>query len=263
MEKKVKIALIGCGNIGRACAERLGTKVDLFLYDHHVSKAKQLEEKGFGRSFLTLEEAALQADYLILAVKQKSLNKLSLNPAFKVFQGTIVSVLAGTTLSSLKQFFPNQIIVRMMLNLAVIYGEGLIALASEKELDEENKKKLEAICTILGRFLWIGEEKFDAFTALAGSGPAFVFSLVEAIIDSGIAMGFNAEESKSLVYQMMKGSLHLLTESGKHPGELKWQIASPQGTTIAGLRQLEASAVRGGLMSTFMAAYERSCQLAE
>lgn len=85
--------------------------------------------------------------------------------------------------------------------------------------------------------------------------------MVEAMIDAGIAMGFSASDAQSLIYQMLKGSLTLLEQTSKHPGELKWQIASPQGTTIAGLKRLEELALRGGLMNTFLAAYDRANQL--
>jgi pyrroline-5-carboxylate reductase len=96
---------------------------------------------------------------------------------------------------------------------------------------------------------------------LTGSGPAFFFVMIEAMIDAGIAMGFSAIDARDLIHQMLQGSLTLLEKTSKHPGELKWQITSPQGTTIAGLKKLEESALRGGIMNTFLAAYDRANQL--
>jgi pyrroline-5-carboxylate reductase len=101
----------------------------------------------------------------------------------------------------------------------------------------------------------------DAFTSLASSGPAFIFIIVEAMVDAGIGMGFNAKDAQALVQQMMKGSLTLLEKTSKHPGELKWQVASPEGTTIAGLKKMEEEGVRAGIINTFFAAYERAKQL--
>ena len=85
--------------------------------------------------------------------------------------------------------------------------------------------------------------------------------MIEAMVDAGIAMGFTALNAQDLIYQMLQGSLTLLEKTSKHPGELKWQIASPQGTTIAGLKRLEELALRGGIMNTFLAAYDRANKL--
>jgi pyrroline-5-carboxylate reductase len=105
------------------------------------------------------------------------------------------------------------------------------------------------------------EDKINALTALTGSGPAFFFAMVEAMVDAGIAMGFTAHTAQDLIYQMLQGSLTLLEKTSKHPGELKWQIVSPQGTTIAGLKTLEELAIRGGVMNTFLSAYDRANKL--
>jgi pyrroline-5-carboxylate reductase len=173
----------------------------------------------------------------------------------------VVSLLAGTTIETLRQYFPAVKIVRMMPNLPLVYGEGVIGLSLIKKIENEDKKHLTEIFESLGKIYWLSEEKIDALTALAGSGPAFFFAMVEAMIDAGIAMGFSASDAQSLIYQMLRGSLTLLEKTSKHPGELKWQIASPQGTTIAGLKRLEELALRGGIMNTFLAAYDRANKL--
>ncbi len=146
----------------------------------------------------------------------------------------------------------------MMPNLPLIYGEGVIGLCSDEKMIKEDRDILAKLFESLGKIYWLPESKINGLTALTGSGPAFFFSMVESMIDAGIAMGFAAKDAQSLVYQMLKGSLTLLERSEKHPGELKWQIASPQGTTIAGLKRLEELAVRGGIMNTFLAAYDRA-----
>jgi pyrroline-5-carboxylate reductase len=169
-------------------------------------------------------------------------------------------LLSGTTLNTLESFFSPSRIVRMMPNLPLIYGEGVIALCAD-DRKAEDKDRLQKIFEVLGKVYWLPEEKMDALTALAGSGPAFFFVMVEAMIDSGIAMGFTAADSQKIVLQMLQGSLTLLEKTGKHPGELKWQVTSPQGTTIAGLKRLEELALRGGIINTFLATYERTRQL--
>ncbi len=169
----------------------------------------------------------------------------------------VVSLLAGVSLEILQKCFATANIVRMMPNLAVIYGEGVIGLTSTQGIDERLTKTFEP----LGKVYWLAEEKMNALTALTGSGPAFFYVMIEAMIEAGIAMGFPAKDAQELIHQMLQGSLTLLEKSAKHPGELRWQIASPQGTTIAGLKKLEECALRGGIINTFLAAYERSCEL--
>ena len=149
----------------------------------------------------------------------------------------------------------------MMPNLPLVYGMGVIGLSSSNKIKNEDKEHLTKMFGSLGKIYWLPEEKIDALTALAGSGPAFFLVMVEAMIDAGIAMGFTAADAQGLIYQMLRGSLTLLEQTSKHPGELKWQIASPQGTTIAGLKRLEELALRGGIMNTFLAAYDRAKKL--
>jgi pyrroline-5-carboxylate reductase len=100
-------------------------------------------------------------------------------------------------------------------------------------------------------------------SALTGSGPAFIFVLIESMIEGGIAMGFTATESKDFVLKTMEGAVALLKETEKHPAQLKWEVASPGGTTIAGLREMELMGVRAGMMNTLLACYQRNLQMRE
>jgi len=254
----MQIAIIGCGNMGSGLAQRLSQTNQLFLYDHTNKKSELLAEKGYGKACTSIIEALSSSEMIILAVKPQNLKQLAelIKDHLRDSQ-TVVSLLAGTTFETLRQSFPYVQIVRMMPNLPLIYGEGVIGLSLSKKMKNEDKEHLTKIFESLGKIYWLSEEKIDALTALAGSGPAFFFVMIEAMIDAGIAMGFSASDAQSLIYQMLKGSLTLLEQTSKHPGELKWQIASPQGTTIAGLKRLEELALRGGIMNTFLAAYDR------
>jgi pyrroline-5-carboxylate reductase len=258
----MKIAIIGCGNMGSSLAQRLSAKHSLTLYDHTSAKAEELARAGHGKACKTLQEAMRSAEMVILAIKPQSL-KGAAGPVKEQFvKGQIlVSLLAGTTLELLKDHFPKTTVVRMMPNVAVACGEGVVGLVSDPSVTQEGQKRLTKLFEPLGKIYWLSEEKLEALGALAGSGPAFFFTLIEAMIDAGIAMGLTSEESKNLAQQMVKGSLALLETTQKHPGELKWQVTSPGGTTIAGLRKLEELAVRGGVINTFLAAYERSKNL--
>jgi len=258
----MKITIFGCGNIGKALAERLSPHHTLFLYDRNHDKAEQIERNGFGHAVKKPKEALQQSDIVILAVKAQSFgdDTAVINGADHAKQ-MLLSLLPGIPISRLKKQFPNNIIVRMMPNLALAYGEGLIGLCAEEDVSKEERETCTSLCKPLGKTYWLPEAKIDAFTSLAGSGPAFAFAMIESMIDAGITMGFNSKDSTELVVQMLRGSLMMIEKSGKHPGELKWQVASPAGTTISGLNKFEEEAMRSGIIKTFIAAYERAKEL--
>lgn len=258
----MKMTIIGCGSMGQGLAQRLSTTNQLCLYDHHLEKAEILERNGHGKSYRDIKEALHHSEIVILAVKPQSLKEVVtlIGKELKKEQ-LVISLLAGTTIESLKRFFPGITIVRMMPNLALIYGEGVIGLSTDEKIVKKDKESLIKIGESLGKVYWLPEDKINALTALTGSGPAFFFVMIEAMIDAGIAMGFSAIDAQDLIQQMLQGSLTLLEKSSKHPGELKWQITSPRGTTVAGLKKLEELALRGGIMNTFLAAYDRANQL--
>ena len=245
--------------MGRALSSRLAKVSQLCFYDHTAGKSEAFEQEGFGKSVQTLNEA-VQSDIVILAVKPQNLQEIAEKMHLKKGQ-VLVSILAGTSLTVLKDHFNEAVIIRMMPSLAVAYGAGVIGMCSDES--QEVKDSISKTFESLGELYWLPETKINALTSLTGSGPAFFYSLIESMIDAGIAMGFTAKEARKLVLPMLQGSLILLENSGLHPADLKWQITSPQGTTIAGLKKLEESAVRAGLMNTFLAAYDRANELSK
>lgn len=256
----MQIAIIGCGTMGSSLAKQLAQKNQLFLYDRHIEKARALADKGCGHASQQVQEAVQTAHVILLAIKPQNLKEAAESIKLRESQ-LLVSLLAGASLSILRRHFPSAQLVRMMPNLPLIHGQGVIGLSGS--LEQKEQAELTQTFASLGKVIWLPEEKINALTSLTGSGPAFLCTLVEAMIDAGIAMGFNKTDSRDLVYQMLRGTLALLENSSSHPGELKWQIASPQGTTIAGLRKLEEHAMRGAMMNTFLAAYERAHALTQ
>ncbi len=256
-----RIAIIGCGNMGEALAKRLSPFYPLFFYDKNRKKAEHLAHENHGQACSTVKEATQSAKAVILAIKPQSLKESASAISSELKEGQmIISILAGTSLSVLRRYFPHCSILRMMPNLALLYGEGIIGVTSDATVQREEWSKL---FEHLGKVLWLPEEKMDAFTALTSSGPAFFFVLLEAMVQAGVKMGFSSQDSGDLVGQMIRGSLVLLEKSQKHPLELIRKIASPQGTTMAGLQKLEESAVSDGIIEAFMAAYARARELSE
>lgn len=248
----MKIGIIGCGNMGQAFGEKLALEQTLFFYDRNVHKAMHLQEKGYGKA-VSLDEIK-KCDLLLLAIKPQNLHEMEIIQSKKI----VVSLLAGTPLSILRQKFPHSDIIRLMPNLAILYGEGLMGLSSDQE---ERKNLYEKIFAPLGKIYWIKENQMDAFTSLAGSGPAFVFSLMEAMKEAGKVMGLDGDFAQEIVLQMIKGSIHLLEKSKKPTEELIRKITSPGGTTMAGLQKMEEKAIKEGIIDTFHAACERGKEL--
>jgi pyrroline-5-carboxylate reductase len=147
-----------------------------------------------------------------------------------------------------------------MPNLALTCGAGVIG-CMESSLSPENRHAIETLLKGTGLVVWLPEQKLDALAAFAGSGPAFIFVLIEAMIDSGVFLGFSAMEAKEFALQTLQGAIELLRHTGKTPSELKWQIAVPKGTTIAGLKALEQEGLRHAIFSAFIATYNRAKEI--
>lgn len=259
----MKIAIIGCGNMGNCFAERLGSFHHLLLHDRDPNWTQELAKEVGGTPCSTLSDAVKEAEIIILAVKPQSLDELAplLTPLLKSEQ-IIISLLAGTLLSTLKEKLPNLAIVRIMPNLAVKYGEGVIGIVDSSEISQELKETVNALLSPLGFLFWLKENLIDALTALAGSGPAFILTIIEAMAEAGVVMGLRADDAEELTVQTMHGCVAMMQRGKSHPAELRRQIASPQGTTIAGLRMLEKNNVRSGLIETVLASYGRAQELA-
>ncbi len=252
--------MIGCGSMGGAIAQTLAESgQEITLFDKHRERAEGLAHAISAHACHSPLEGSTHEEIMILAIKPQDLESSARD--LEGFGGKlIVSILGGASMSQLKEYFPDTPVLRMMPNLAVRYGDGIVALTENPALFHL-KEEIERLFSPLGLVRWFPEKQFDAVTALCGSGPAFVFAMVEAMVDAAIAMGFSADEGYELVKHMIGGSLTMLYESNDLPAELRWRVSSPGGITIAGLHALEANGVRYGIMETFLAAFERSRDL--
>ena len=255
----MKIAIIGCGVMGSAFARHFAKKHPVILCDHTFEKAQQLALELGGEAVKTPTEAVRNSEVIVLAIKPKNLpefareSEKSFNP-----DHLLISILAGTSVERLKKFINRPLIIRAMPNLALTCGKGVIGFVKTNEVTSEVREKIDELLGGLGSLPWMSEEKLEALSALAGSGPAFIFLLIEALMDGGVYLGFSGQEARDFVLQTVEGAVALLKETGKHPAELKGKITSPGGTTIAGLKVLEETGVRGVLMNTLIATFEKA-----
>jgi pyrroline-5-carboxylate reductase len=216
--------------------------------------------------------AAWRADALLLAVKPQQLAALAATaptPPSATEAGTegstqpplLISVLAGVTLGRLQALFPGRRIVRAVPNTPCLVGAGLCGLAWGEGVSEAQRRWVQQLFAQVAEVVELPEPQLDAFLALTSSGPAFVALVSEAMADGAVAAGLPRALAQHLAHRTLAGTAALLHEQDLHPGQLKDMVSSPGGTTIAGLRRLEAGGVRSALLEAVLAAAERSREL--
>lgn len=255
------ILLIGCGNMGGAMlAGWLASGMEptrFTVVDPYLAAAPTGVE-------LLRELPPGRFDAILLGVKPQLLGDVAPDLARLAGDGTLLlSILAGVELASLAARFPQAAgLVRIMPNLAAAIGKSPIALAG-RGLDAAARDAVTALMAPLGTPEWLDEGQFDAVTALAGSGPAFVYRFIDAMAEGAAALGLPAEQAQRLALAMVEGAGALASASEHAPGELALRVASPGGTTEAGLKVLDADGALSRLAAaTIKAAADRSAEMA-
>jgi pyrroline-5-carboxylate reductase len=254
----MEITVIGCGVIGGTIAKHFAAHHSLTLYDKHQDHAKQLADELQASFTQDPQTAVEKAELIVLAVKPQHLDEVSSLFKQAIRKGqTLVSVLMGTSLDALRKHFPHPTLIRLMPNTPMLYHKGVLAFVETSSTSPEQKQLIDSLFSGLGAIYWVPEDKIDAITALASSSPAYIFTLIEAMIDAAVYMGISASDGKNLVLQALEGSIEIAKASGKSPSQLKWDVASPAGSTISGILELERQGMRGAMMQTILAGYNR------
>ncbi len=209
-------------------------------------------------------EVVRRAEVLVVAVKPQTMREVLAELRPMIHEGhLVISVAAGTTLASLDEGLAARgRIVRVMPNTPALVGKGASAYAMGPRSTVEDEATVRGCLESVGCAVRVPESMLDAVTGLSGSGPAFVYLMIEALSDGGVRAGLPREVATMLAAQTVLGAAAMVLETGLHPGVLKDQVASPGGTTIAGLHELERGRVRGTLMDAVEAAARRSSELA-
>ena len=173
----------------------------------------------------------------------------------------LVSLVAGVSLERLSAWFATQRLVRVMPNTPCLVGQGASAFAIGSAVTEEDAQWVHGMMSSLGMAFQVDESLMDAVTGLSGSGPAYVYLLIEALSDGGVRAGLPRSMATALAAQTVRGAAEMVLRSGEHPAVLKDRVASPGGTTMAGLQVLEDRAVRSAVIAAVLAAAERSAQM--
>ncbi len=263
-----RIAILGAGVMGETLLSGLirgGRNVDdLLVGEKRRERATELEER-YGVTVVGNVEAAKSADTLALVVKPQDMAELlaEISPAVRPGQ-LVVSLAAGITTEFLETRLPEGVaVVRVMPNTPALVDEGMSAISRGSHCDESHLLEAESLMATTGRVLRVPEKQQDAVTAISGSGPAYLFFVVEAMIEAGVHLGLPRATASELVVQTVVGSAKLLRETGEHPVVLRERVTSPGGTTAAAIRELEDHKVRAAFLTALEAARDRSRALAE
>jgi pyrroline-5-carboxylate reductase len=263
-----KLVIIGAGKMGSALAAgllRAGwcEPSELALVARSVETRLELESRFPGTGvFPSLEVIDVNADTgAILAVKPDYAEGVA-RLAGAVGITRVLSVVAGLSTARLEASFPGSVaIIRSMPNTPVVIGQGVTAMAGGSHVTSDDLDWAESILAAVGTVVRVTERNIDAVTGLSGPMPAYLYLVVEALIEAGVHQGLPRDVARTLVVDSFAGSGALLKESGETPEELRAQVTSPGGTTAAGLRILEQRAVRAAFIDAVAAAAERSRNL--
>lgn len=202
------------------------------------------------------------ADVILLAVKPQVIEEVLKEIKEQIAGKLIISIAAGITIDDIKNKLPASTrVIRVMPNTPALVKEGASAFTPGGQATEEDKQLVKEILTGVGKVIEVKEELMNTVTGLSGSGPAYVYLMIEALADGGVLKGLSRENSLQLAAQTVMGAAKMVLETGNHPGELKDMVTSPGGTTINGIEALESQGFRGILIDAVKKASERSEEL--
>ncbi len=268
--KGKRLAFLGAGNMGSALIQgiignKLVAAVDIWVTDVEQQRLQYLSD-NYGINIASNNQAAVsQADVIVLAVKPQQLGSLLDEIASAVDDSKlIISIAAGITLSYLQSHLGDTTrIIRVMPNMPALVGAGMTALCVGSAAQPDDLRLAEDVFRCVGEVSIVKENLMDAVTGLSGSGPAYIMVVIEALADAGVKLGLPRDTALKLTTQTVLGAAQLLKEKGVHPAQLRDMVASPGGTTIAGLFALDQGGLRAALIEAVEAATRRSKELGQ
>jgi len=270
MLKEKKIGIIGTGNMGEALIDgllhsRSSVPENIICSDVKKEKLKTVREKYGITSKTNNPDVVKASDIIIYAIKPQIMTKILKETAdFLDSSKIIISIAAGVPLSAIESCLNKELrLVRVMPNIAAFVREGASAIATGRHTSEGDLKIAKAVFDSVGKSVIIEESLMDAITGLSGSGPAYIFLIVDALADAGVKMGIARDDALFLSSQTVLGAAKLLMDTKEHPGKLKDKVTSPGGTAIVGLHTLEEGGLRTTLINAVEAATNRAKELGE
>jgi pyrroline-5-carboxylate reductase len=262
------VAVIGAGKIGELVVSgllRAGRQAsELLITARRAERAKELSER-YGVRVVDNLTAVAEADVLAIAVKPQDAGVLLAEIGAEIPAGKLViSLCAGLPTGFFAARLPaGTPVVRVMTNTPALVDQAMTAISAGPHATGEHLAIAEEMFQPLGATIRVPESQQDAVTALSGSGPAYFYLLVEAMVDAGILLGLPRQVAHELIVQTAIGSAVMLRDSGEHPVKLREAVTSPAGTTISAIRELENHGVRAALLAALEAARDRAREIAE
>ena len=267
-----KITFIGSGAMAEAMIssllrQKLARPEDLRTSDSHLQRVQELHEKFGVQPFTDNVLAVEHADVVVLSVKPQRLAELLRSLKGTIPSGAVIlSIVAGATIDKISKGLKHNAVVRSMPNTPAQIGEGITVWIASPSVSEVQKETARSILGAFGDEIDVDDEDYlDMATALSGTGPAYVFIFMEAMIDAGVHMGFSRHVSEQLVVKTLRGSVDyyeaLNQKSSVHVAALKNQVTAPGGTTAEALYYLEKAGFRTAISRAIWAAYQRSVEL--
>jgi len=267
--KVPKVALIGAGKMGEGIIAGLlksgvYSPEQIHAYEIIPDRAKYITKTYKTECLNDAKKAVAFADISIIAVKPADVVKVleEIAPAMKTGK-ILVSIAAGVTLDFYRKHLPKHVpIIRVMPNMAVQVRAGMITVCPSDNVTKEQLKKATDTLSLLGLVKRLDEKYLNLATGLVGSGPAYIYLIIDALADAGVRLGLPKDVSTVLAAQTTLGAAKMVVETGEHPAKLKDMVVTPAGTTIEGLLELERYGVRAILISAVTKAAERAKELA-
>jgi pyrroline-5-carboxylate reductase len=266
-----KICFLGCGNMGEALVSGLvqsgsAKPTNIICTDVREERLEELRARYGVRTTPGNVEAVAQSEVVIYAVKPQLMAEVLKETADQLdMTKLVISIAAGVPLRAIESLLQKELrLIRVMPNIAASVKESATAISAGKHARKEDVELAMAIFNSVGKAVFLRENYLmDAITGLSGSGPAYIFIIVDALADAGVKMGLSRKDSQFLAAQTVMGAAKMLMETGEHPGQLKDRVTSPGGTAIAGIHTLEKGGLRTTLINAVEAATLRSKELGE
>jgi pyrroline-5-carboxylate reductase len=265
-----RLAIIGGGKMGEALVAGLTHSgwcdpVDIVVSEIHAARREHLT-KAYGVTVTDDSVEAIRgAESILLAVKPQDMEVVLdlIGPTVEASQ-LVMTIAAGITIARLESHLRGDVpVVRVMPNTPALLREGAAAIAAGTHATDAHMARADEILQAVGRVVHLPEKYLDAVTGVSGTGPAYVFFLAESLIEAAVGVGLPRDVATELTVQTLLGSARMLRETGRHPVELREEVTSPGGTTVAAMRVLERAGVKSAFLDAVRAATERSRELAE
>ncbi len=270
MLKGKKVGILGIGNMGEALLRGLleghvCTPEQLICSDVRLERMAAIRERYGVRGTPNNSQVTRESEILIFAVKPQIMKPVLEEVSKELdLSKLIISIAAGISLESIESGSGKDLrLIRVMPNICVSVREGMSAIASGKHVREHDLQIAKTIFDSVGKSLFVEEVLLDAVTGLSGSGPAYIFLIVDALADAGVKQGLSRSDALIMASQTLLGAAKMLIETAEHPGKLKDSVTSPGGTAIAGLHTLESGGLRTTLINAVEVATQRSKTLGE